>query len=266
MQLFPQSDEHTDTVFSKPYMSFTGAVPVWDYLPKQEPTMNTMHDEENLILFNTQGVMTVHPKNAGVKLTPSHSGPFHRHPKYLISHYTAGGSYLGAVRHFLNQKKPRSSAHFVIGRKGEIVQMLSLHSIGWHAGRSEWKDPHTGEHLIGMNQHSIGLEFANYGFLKRRMTSTGIDYLTDYDTKYTGPEPINARAHGQDYWEPYTPRQIEAGLLVAQSIDNYFNGGIIDVLNHSDIAPNRKSDAGPAFPIQRFRAAIDDRASMQGLS
>jgi len=64
MQLFPQSDEHTDTVFSKPYMSFTGAVPVWDYLPKQEPTMNTMHDEENLILFNTQGVMTVHPKNA----------------------------------------------------------------------------------------------------------------------------------------------------------------------------------------------------------
>ena len=219
--------------------------------------------EDDILLFNSGGVLHRNQNPwAIVRLTPSHSGRFTQDPEYIIAHYTAGGGISGTVQRFLNQQKPRASAHFVIGRKGEIVQMLSLDHIGWHAGRSTHMDKETGDLLNGMNKYSIGIEFGNWGYLHKQPDGT---FRTDIGSKYYGTDVHEQHQHGQRFWEPYTDAQIEAGLLVTRSIDYYFNGRIKDVLHHSDIAPSRKSDAGPAFPMARFKDTVDDRASMDGI-
>ena len=86
--------------------------------------------------------------------TPNKSGVIT--PKYLVIHYTAGRSLDSTVAWFQN-KQAKASAHLVIGRGGEIVQMAAFNRKTWHAGRSSW------DGVDGLNAHSIGIELDNRG-------------------------------------------------------------------------------------------------------
>ena len=72
------------------------------------------------------------------------------HPLYLVIHYTAGLDDQGAINWFRNPASS-ASAHFVVGRNGEVTQMVACNRRAWHAGKSRWGQ------LTDLNYHSIGI-------------------------------------------------------------------------------------------------------------
>lgn len=87
----------------------------------------------------------------------------------VVLHFTLG-SYNGAVSWLMNANRPnRSSSHYVIGRKeGEIIQLVKLSDIAWHAGiinnpndraKRVMKKNLDGS-WVNPNQYTIGIELA----------------------------------------------------------------------------------------------------------
>lgn len=62
----------------------------------------------------------------------------------IVIHDTEG-RFLGSVR-ALQNPRVEASAHFVVSRAGQIVQLVPVTDVAWHAGNSWW------------NLHSIGIE------------------------------------------------------------------------------------------------------------
>jgi 4-hydroxy-tetrahydrodipicolinate reductase len=58
-------------------------------------------------------------------------------------------------------------------------------------------------------------------------------------------------------WETYPAAQMEAAAAVAEALVDSYN--LDDVVGHDDIAPNRKNDPGPAFPMDAFRRQLGFR-------
>ncbi len=52
-------------------------------------------------------------------------------------------------------------------------------------------------------------------------------------------------------WQIYPKAQIAALIAVLRALHAGY--GILDVVGHDDIAPQRKTDPGPAFPLARVR-------------
>jgi N-acetyl-anhydromuramyl-L-alanine amidase AmpD len=62
----------------------------------------------------------------------------------IVIHDTEG-RFVGSVR-FLQRARARGSAHFVVSRRGQIVQLVPVKDVAWHAGNRWW------------NLHAIGIE------------------------------------------------------------------------------------------------------------
>lgn len=79
-----------------------------------------------------------------------------RRPNFVIIHHTAQHNIEQTIRTF---KLPHTkvSAHYVIGKDGQVVQMLNDYERAWHAGRSKWG------HNTDLNSSSIGIELDNNG-------------------------------------------------------------------------------------------------------
>lgn len=170
--------------------------------------------------------------------------------EYLVIHYTAGPSADVSVRWLTNPAR-KVSAHLVIGRDGSITQLVPFDRIAWHAGRSSW------EGRIGLNRYSLGIELDNAGRLRRR----GNHWQAWFGGEYDDSEVIEAvHKHETEScgWHTFTPEQIEATLQVGILLINRY--GVRDVVGHDDISPGRKSDPGPAFSMESFRARLFGRA------
>ncbi len=166
--------------------------------------------------------------------------------KYLVVHYTAGGSLESTIQWFKNPNA-KASAHIVIGRDGEIVQMVPFNQRAWHAGRSSWNG------IQGLNEHSIGIELDNGGRLKG---GPGL-WTTWFDMLIDDHEVLIATHRNellQSAWHKFPKAQIDALIEVAIAIVNKYN--IKEVLGHDDISPHRKVDPGPAFPMSSFGAKV----------
>lgn len=123
----------------------------------------------------------------------------------IVVHSTASNNAMGAVQWFMSaQNKAKSSAHYIVGQKGEIWQMVEEEDVAWHAGKSEWIVD--GKLRKDISYYSIGIEVA-----------------ADNKTKYTIKQLI---------------------ALVELCNDIMARRGIKRdlVLKHSEIAPNRKKD------------------------
>lgn len=167
-------------------------------------------------------------------------------PEYLVIHYTAGGSAEGAIA-WLSNPEAQVSAHLVIGRDGRITQLVPFDRIAWHAGRSAWQG------RTGLNQHSIGIELDNAG----RLTPSGNRWKAWFGTEYEADEVTEATHMNEDTscgWHIYPHSQLGVLWEVGRTlVDTY---SLHDVLGHDDIAPDRKSDPGPAFPMSGLRAYL----------
>jgi N-acetylmuramoyl-L-alanine amidase len=80
-----------------------------------------------------------------------------RKPNYVIIHHTAQDSLAQTIKTF-TLTRTQVSSHYVIGRNGEVVQMLNDYLRSWHAGRGRWGND------TDLNSASIGIELDNNGF------------------------------------------------------------------------------------------------------
>ena len=76
------------------------------------------------------------------------------HPDTIVIHATGGSSAESSARYLANKATP-VSAHLVIGRRGEIYQLVPFNVIAWHAGKSTHKG------RTNLNRYSIGIELDN---------------------------------------------------------------------------------------------------------
>lgn len=171
-------------------------------------------------------------------------------PRYLVIHYTGGGSAAGTIAWFQHPSS-RVSAHLVIARDGRITQMVPFNREAWHAGQSRWGN------LSGLNFHSIGIELDNAGCLVR----SGGKWTSPLSRRSYPDGEVTVAIHKNDPpgcaasgWHAYSPAQIEATLECGLALVQHY--GLADVLGHDDIAPGRKRDPGPDFPMESLRARL----------
>jgi N-acetylmuramoyl-L-alanine amidase len=178
--------------------------------------------------------------NKGGKLTP----------QYLVMHYTAATLAKGSISWFLN-KQAQASAHLLIDRDGTITQFAPFNVITWHAGVSQWNG------LTGLNKSSIGIELVNGG----RLSKSGIAWICPVDKKTVPESDVIIARHKNDSfesgWQTYTEIQLQTAIEVAALLVKTYE--LKDVVGHEDIAPIRKSDPGPAFPMASFRSRVMGR-------
>ncbi|GAB4376164.1 MAG: hypothetical protein Kow0042_22190 [Calditrichia bacterium] len=167
-------------------------------------------------------------------------------PDTVVIHYTAGRDAESAVK-TLCDPNVKASAHLVIGREGEVYQLVPFNVIAWHAGQSSYGG------RTGYNKYSVGIEIDNAGVLTR----SDHQYVSWFGRVYEAKDVVQAVHRNETtprYWHRYTEVQILlveeiCRLLVAQY-------GIRDILGHEEIAPHRKIDPGPAFPLDKMRQRI----------
>lgn len=113
----------------------------------------------------------------------------------------------------------RVSAHLFVRRDGELVQFVPFHARAWHAGASVWR------HRVACNDYSVGIEL-----------------------------------EGEDA-TPYSDRQYHVLAAVIAALRRTYATLRPDAADgrlagHSEIAPGRKTDPGPAFDWSRLHALL----------
>src|SRR5690606_5419551 len=136
--------------------------------------------------------------------------------QFIVLHYTS--SDLPRSLYLLSEKDV--SSHYLIAEQpATIYRLVDENRRAWHAGDSQWNG------RTWLNSSSIGIEMVNKGYT---------------DT----PE-------GR-VWQPWSEPQIDALVLLLKDIMQRHGLTATSVIGHSDIAPQRKVDPGPAFPWQRL--------------
>ena len=134
-----------------------------------------------------------------------------RQIKFLVFHYTGMKREIDAINKLTNIQSEVSS-HYLIKNNGEIVLMVPVTYIAWHAGISFWRK------YEGINKYSIGIEISNPG-------------------------------HSNKY-KDFSRKQIKSIIKLSKYLIKKYNIKSGNILGHSDIAPNRKKDPGEKFPWQ----------------
>lgn len=134
-------------------------------------------------------------------------------PRFVILHYT-GMPDAASARQRLCDPASKVSAHYLVGREGQVWQLVAEESRAWHAGVGAWQ----GE--TDLNSAAIGIELVNRG------------HQWGYQTF---PEP-----------------QIVTLLTLLSDIRQRQAIAAGNILGHSDVAPQRKEDPGEFFPWPRL--------------
>lgn len=187
--------------------------------------------------------------------SPNHGGTIR--PRFVVMHYTAGWSAESAINTFADPES-RVSAQVTIDTDGTIYQHVPFNKRAWHAGPSSYAG------YTGLNSHSIGIELVNPGYL-RKLDNGG--FLDAYDRVHTAADvgPVIRARHprvgsGTFYWPVYTERQLAAAERLTKAFIEEYQ--IIDVVTHEEIDTRGwKTDPGPAFPMNRFKALLRDRGN-----
>lgn len=107
--------------------------------------------------------------------------------------------------------------------------------------------------LSGMNKYSIGIELDNAGMLERVAGRWRSWFGGNYDDKDV-MVAVHKNETQERGWHLFSPEQIEAAVEVSRMLIAKY--GLYDVIGHDDIAPRRKLDPGPAFPMNSFRSKV----------
>lgn len=166
-------------------------------------------------------------------------------PDTIVIHYTAGRDAESAAKFLCSEVK--ASAHLVIGRDGKVFQLVAFNTISWHAGVSSYGSRQ------GLNKYSIGIELDNAGILQK----TGNEYKAWFGRSYPENDVIQATHRNESqpaYWHTYSEIQIEICRQICELLISRYKINLI--VGHEEIAPGRKRDPGPAFPLDKFREKL----------
>ena len=131
----------------------------------------------------------------------------------LVLHYTGMKTAREAIDR-LRDPEAKVSSHYVIDENGEIYSLVDEDKRAWHAGVSSWKGK------TDINSRSVGIEIVNPG-------------------------------HEFGY-RPFPEKQILSVIHLSKEIikRNFILSE--NIVGHSDIAPNRKTDPGELFPWKKL--------------
>lgn len=168
------------------------------------------------------------------------------HPTLIICHDTADRPVPDRTVEYFASKECGVSAHLVIERTGKVTQMVPFDCKAWHAGKSVW------EGQQNVNNFAIGIEINNPGI----MDATGKAWFTGPNEPHIqGIVHKVTKEHGDGYWLPYTPEQIETVTEICKAlVDRYPT--IKAIGTHWIISPGRKVDTNPLFPLDELRCAV----------
>ena len=133
--------------------------------------------------------------------------------KFVILHYTGMQSEIESIKRLKNPWS-KVSCHYLINRKGQIIQMIKDRNIAWHAGKSKWKK------YKNLNYNSLGIELVNKG-------------------------------HRISY-QNFPKEQINSLIKLCKFLKKKYAIKKENFLGHSDIAPLRKIDPGEKFPWKKL--------------
>ena len=133
--------------------------------------------------------------------------------KFVIIHYTGMQSEIESLKRLLDPQS-KVSSHYLINRKGKIIQMVKEKNIAWHAGKSRWKK------FKNLNNYSIGIELVNKGH--------------------------------QFGYQNFSRQQISSLIKLCTKLKKKYLIKKENFLGHSDIAPLRKADPGEKFPWKKL--------------
>ncbi len=133
----------------------------------------------------------------------------------LVLHYTGMRSGAEAIAR-LRDPAARVSSHYVVEEDGSIFRLVPEGRRAWHAGVSHWRG------AAGLNGRSIGIEIVNPG-------------------------------HEWGY-RPFPALQMAAVCDLALEILARHPIPPVNVVAHSDIAPDRKQDPGELFDWEGLAA------------
>ncbi len=158
---------------------------------------------------------------SGPRIDTSHSSIGHdSRVQFIVLHYTSTD--LPRSLELLSGRDV--SSHYLIGESpATIYRLVDEDRRAWHAGESEWNG------RTWLNATSIGIELVNQGY--------------------------EQSADGRRLWYPYSQAQIDALVVLLKDIMARHGLKPGAIIGHSDIAPGRKTDPGPAFDWLRLRAA-----------
>ncbi|TCT08494.1 N-acetylmuramoyl-L-alanine amidase [Paralcaligenes ureilyticus] len=134
----------------------------------------------------------------------------------VVLHYTAADR----AQSLKILSEQNVSSHYLITDDAvpHVYQLVGEDRRAWHAGISQWYGRNN------LNAASIGIEIVNQG-----------------------PEGV--------HWAAYTPAQISTVITLLRGIIQRHQIKPYNVVGHSDIAPQRKTDPGPAFPWKQLAQA-----------
>jgi N-acetylmuramoyl-L-alanine amidase len=179
------------------------------------------------------------------------------YPSYLIIHYTAGDTGSEAVDWFMRTagNPDRIAAHIVIDREGKITQLVPFNRRANHAGSSTW------DGVNSLNNHAIGIELVNPGWVER--TATGFrrplgngkykNYPQHTASSLMQGKHKNRLCNAVD-WFTFPEPQLVALYQLSELLVKHYQ--LKQVLGHDDISPVRKTDPGPAFPWATFKMKV----------
>ena len=137
-------------------------------------------------------------------------------PHILVLHYTGMQSGEAALAR-MRDPAAEVSAHYMVEEDGRVFRLVPEERRAWHAGKSSWR----GE--TDVNSASIGIEIVNPG-------------------------------HEFGY-RPFPEAQVTAVFALVADIRSRWTIEDVDVVGHSDVAPDRKEDPGELFPWKRLAEA-----------
>lgn len=189
---------------------------------------------------NILPVEAIHSKNYGQRI------------KFLIMHST-GADYQGSLQELIH--KNSVSSHYLVPESHDktyfddqlkVLQLVNEDERAWHAGSSYWQG------RTAVNDQSIGIEVVNVPKCER---------LPQAQTELAKGQRLltnKLTAKHMCFFPDYDPKQIE--LLIELSKEILKKNPDIsptNIIGHSDIAPQRKSDPGPRFPwYQLYQSGI----------
>lgn len=162
-------------------------------------------------------------------------------PEIVVVHYTASASAASAVAWLSHADKTYVSAHVVIDKDGTLTQLVPFTRVAWHAGESTW------EGRPYCNRYAVGIELVNRGPVLPTFAGPAIRAAHKNDPTKT-----------VRLWEAYPDAQIEALVDLCRTLR--YTYGVREIVGHDDVAPRRKQDPGPAFPMELVQRRVFDHA------
>ena len=158
--------------------------------------------------------------------------------RHVVMHFTSV-DFARSMRMLTERTERPVSAHYLVPENGDptyphrrlrVYRLVEEEHRAWHAGRSHWNGDDA------LNASSIGIEIVN------RSACSPVPLGAE-------PDPPEDRCEFHDFDAEQIDLVIE---LVLDILERHPHIDPVNVLGHSDIAPDRRLDPGPKFPWRRL--------------